>query len=220
MTISPNFDNRQLPITMLMLHYTGMPTGQEALARLCDVASKVSAHYLIDMDGTVHSLVPEEKRAWHAGVGFWRGVTDINSASIGIELVNKGHEWGYHPFPEAQMAALLDLCKGIVHRHTIPAQNIIGHSDGAPSRKTDPGELFPWQWLAENGIGLWPAQPEPATQSLPALLAAYGYDISDEAAAITAFYRHFYPQGFAEPNPAYAAMLCQALLTQAERAIA
>jgi len=136
---SPNFNERQLPISMVVLHYTGMRTAGEALARLCDVSSQVSAHYMIDEDGTVINLVPEEKRAWHAGRSYWRGITDVNSASIGIELVNPGHEFGYRPFPEPQMDALLPLLADMMDRHDIPRANVVGHSDVAPARKVDPG---------------------------------------------------------------------------------
>ena len=124
--------------------------------RLCDPAAKVSAHYTIDEDGTVYAHVPEARRAWHAGVSFWAGESDINARSIGIELVNPGHEYGYRAFPEAQIAALIALCHGILARHPIPPARVLGHSDVAPARKEDPGELFPWARLAKAGIGLWP----------------------------------------------------------------
>lgn len=185
---------------MLVLHYTGMPSGVEALARLRDPASKVSAHYLIDDEGTIHGLVAEDRRAWHAGVGFWRGVTDINSASIGIELVNPGHEWGYRPFPAAQIEALLELLHDIMQRHHIPPRNIIGHSDLAPTRKQDPGELFPWKYLADKGFGLWPDDRTPPgdPNALISLLHALGYDpAADPDAVITAFCRHFAPEQLA-----------------------
>lgn len=197
---SPNADARRLPISMLVLHYTGMPSGVEALARLRDPASKVSAHYLIDDEGTIHGLVAEDRRAWHAGVGFWRGVTDINSASIGIELVNPGHEWGYRPFPAAQIEALLELLHDIMQRHHIPPRNIIGHSDLAPTRKQDPGELFPWKYLADKGFGLWPDDRTPPgdPNALISLLHALGYDpAADPDAVITAFCRHFAPEQLA-----------------------
>lgn len=141
---------------MLVLHYTGMESCDAALERLCDPSAEVSAHYLIDEDGTTYQLVPDEKRAWHAGISFWRGETDINSASIGIELVNPGHDLGYRPFDEAQISTLISLCRTLIARHQILPAGIVGHSDIAPGRKTDPGELFPWRGLAEAGIGIWP----------------------------------------------------------------
>ena len=152
--VSPNRNDRQLPISMVVLHYTGMRTAGEALARLCDPSSQVSAHYLIDEDGTVTNLVPEEKRAWHAGKAYWRGITDVNSASIGIELVNPGHEFGYRPFPEPQMDALLPLLADIMDRHDIARANVVGHSDVAPARKIDPGEYFDWARLGQLGLAL------------------------------------------------------------------
>lgn len=178
---------------MLVLHYTGMPSAAEALERLCDPAAEVSAHYLVDEDGTVWSLVPEERRAWHAGISFWRGETDVNSASIGIEIVNPGHEFGYRPFPEAQMRAVEALAGEILARHPIPAWNVVGHSDVAPRRKQDPGELFDWARLARAGIGLWP-EPAPAPSAAPEQdLARIGYETSDLAAALAAFQRRFRP---------------------------
>ena len=152
---SPNFDNRVSPPDMIVLHYTGMRTGDEALARMTDPAAKVSAHYMVEEDGRVFSLVSEERRAWHAGVAFWKGATDINAASIGIELVNPGHEFGYRAFPDAQIEALIELMDDIRSRWTVPENRILGHSDVAPSRKTDPGELFPWKRLAQAGHGIW-----------------------------------------------------------------
>jgi N-acetylmuramoyl-L-alanine amidase len=152
---SPNFDNRVSPPDMIVLHYTGMKTGAEALARMTDPEAKVSAHYMIEEDGRVYSLVSEERRAWHAGVSFWKGATDINAASIGIELVNPGHEFGYRAFPDAQIDALIELMDDIRSRWTVPESRILGHSDVAPARKTDPGELFPWKRLAEAGHGVW-----------------------------------------------------------------
>lgn len=161
---SPNFDSRDgQPVDMLVLHYTNMPTGKEALDRLCDPTAKVSAHYMVDEDGTVYRLVAEENRAWHAGVSYWRGNSNINQRSIGIEMANPGHTWGYRPFPPAQMESVIELCKGIVSRHAIPARNVVGHSDICPNRedKMDPGVLFDWKGLAEQGIGLWPTSPSP-----------------------------------------------------------
>ena len=142
---------------MLILHYTGMRSGDAALARLRDPAARVSAHYVVEEDGAVFRLVPEERRAWHAGVSHWRGETLLNGRSVGIEIVNPGHEFGYRPFPALQMAAVCDLCLEILARHPIPARNVLAHSDVAPDRKEDPGELFDWEGLAANGVGLWPA---------------------------------------------------------------
>ncbi|HQT63351.1 MAG: N-acetylmuramoyl-L-alanine amidase [Acidocella sp. 20-57-95] len=193
---SPNFDDRPAgaPIDHLVLHYTGMQTAQAAIDRLRDPAAKVSAHYVVDEDGTVYALVDEQKRAWHAGVSYWRGVRQLNDRSIGIEIVNPGHEWGYRAFPKVQMLAVRDLCLGILHRHPIPPRNVVGHSDIAPDRKQDPGELFDWQWLAGQGVGFWTdAVGEPG--DLMQDLAAIGYDTSlPEAAVITAFQRRFLPE--------------------------
>jgi N-acetylmuramoyl-L-alanine amidase len=194
-TPSPNFDARpEKKIDHLVLHYTGMKTAAEAVARLCDPAAKVSSHYVVDEDGTVYALVGEEKRAWHAGVSCWRGVRGLNDCSVGIEIVNPGHEWGYRAFPEAQMVAVRDLCLGILGRWPgIEARNVVGHSDIAPDRKQDPGELFPWAWLAEQGVGTWTDEAAPPGD-LMADLAAIGYDTALPAAAvITAFQRHFLP---------------------------
>jgi len=155
---SPNFDARRdgCPIDILVLHYTGMATAEEALARLCDPEAKVSAHYTVDRDGHIYRHVDESLRARHAGVSYWAGERDVNSRSIGIELVNPGHEFGYVPFPDAQIAALIGLARGILARHPIPPHRVLGHSDVAPARKMDPGELFPWQLLAAHGIGIFP----------------------------------------------------------------
>jgi N-acetylmuramoyl-L-alanine amidase len=204
---SPNFDSRAGNgiIDMLILHYTGMATAAAALERLCDPAAKVSAHYVIGEDGTVWRLVDETARAWHAGIASWRGRGDINGASIGIELVNPGHEFGYRAFPEAQMAALESLAHDILARHPIPARHVLGHSDVAPERKQDPGELFDWPRLAQAGIGLWPdftrTQGAPGTVTeLQEALARFGYacpasgalDAANRA-IVTAFQRHFRP---------------------------
>lgn len=190
---SVNFDSRENHlIDMLVLHYTGMPSGKEALTRMCSAEAKVSAHYMVEENGDVYLLVDERERAWHAGKSYWRGHSNINHRSIGIEIVNPGHEFGYRPFPAVQMQAVSTLCKSIVSRHTIPARNVVGHSDIAPVRKEDPGELFDWKLLAKNGIGLLPLA---ATQSAPAeKLADYGYDTADLAKAIGAFQRHFRPK--------------------------
>lgn len=185
-----------------MLHYTGMRSALAALERLCDPDAAVSAHYLIDEDGRVVPLVPEEERAWHAGVSWWQGRADLNDVSIGIELVNPGHEWGYRPFPEPQMAALIELARGILRRWPIPPDRIVGHSDIAPMRKEDPGELFDWQRLARAGIGLWPAAPEdaePDAVEAASALARIGYPLEAQGVpfelALTAFQRRFRPEG-------------------------
>ena len=184
---------------MVVLHYTGMQTAAAALERLCDPAAEVSAHYMIDEDGTVIRLVDEANRAWHAGRSCWRGITDINSASIGIELVNPGHEFGYRPFPDVQMQALLPLLADIVKRHDIPRANVLGHSDIAPARKEDPGELFPWDLLARYRLTL--AKPELTMRLIydnPGAfflaLERFGYDITDQKAAVRAFQRRWRPQ--------------------------
>jgi N-acetylmuramoyl-L-alanine amidase len=207
---SPNHDARGAPIDILVLHYTGMKTGEEALARLCDPAAKVSAHYTIDRDGRIYAHVPEERRAWHAGVSWWAGETNVNARSIGIELVNPGHEFGYVPFADAQIASLIDLAHEILARHPIPPYRVLGHSDVAPARKMDPGELFPWARLAEFGIGLWPKLSSPvyggggvrsATEGVDAVAAAlarYGYGVPPHTdvpleTVIAAFQRHFRP---------------------------
>lgn len=195
---SPNWSERLLPISMVVMHYTGMEGAETALARLCDEASSVSAHYLIEEDGTIHRLVREDRRAWHAGKGRWRGVTDINSASIGIELVNPGHEFGYRPFPDAQMEALLPLLSGIVQRHDIARANVVGHSDIAPTRKEDPGELFDWDLLAAHRLALKTPRvsvPSPFENDGAFFLALerWGYDITDTAAAMRAFQRRWRP---------------------------
>jgi N-acetylmuramoyl-L-alanine amidase len=198
---SPNFDARTLPVTMLVLHYTGMPDAAGAIARLTDAAAKVSAHYLVAEDGEIIRMVDEDKRAWHAGLSHWRGVTDVNSASIGIEIVNPGHEFGYRPFPEAQLEALIPLCAEICRRHRIEPINVVGHSDVAPARKEDPGELFPWERLARIGLAL--ARPtrdlaDPHWTDAGFLLALerFGYDVADGPAAVRAFQRRFRPERF------------------------
>ncbi len=203
--LSPNHGERlaeggaPVAIDMLVIHYTGMVPDARALDWLCDPASHVSAHYFIDAAGVVCRLVPEERRAWHAGVSAWRGATDINSRSIGIELANPGHEFGYRDFPTAQIDALITLAKDIVARHPIPPRNVVGHSDIAPARKIDPGERFPWQRLAEAGIGLWPeAGNGSGAYDNSAMLADFGYDVENNALTdvITAFQRHFRPEKF------------------------
>lgn len=210
---SPNHGERlgSGAVDMVVLHYTGMQDAESALRRLCDPRSEVSAHYLVYEDGTVLQCVPEARRAWHAGKSFWKGATDINSCSIGIEIVNPGHEFGYRPFPEAQIAAVCDLTADVCNRHAISPWRVLAHSDIAPDRKEDPGELFPWHVLAEQGVGHYvpPAplssglfmqegeqgQPVEAIQSM---LALYGYDVDINGSfdrctrnAVTAFQRHF-----------------------------
>jgi N-acetylmuramoyl-L-alanine amidase len=193
-TPSPNFDARTGEVQHLVLHYTGMQSCAAAVERLCDPVAKVSSHYVVDEDGTIYSLVEEQCRAWHAGISFWRGMRALNDTSIGIEIVNPGHEWGYRAFPEAQMAAVLELCQGILRRHPIPARNVVGHSDIAPDRKQDPGELFPWKALAGQGVGIW-TDEFAALGDLAADLAAIGYDTRlPMPAVITAFQRHFLPE--------------------------
>ncbi|WP_193186746.1 N-acetylmuramoyl-L-alanine amidase [Nisaea sediminum] len=166
---SPNNDARPggTAVDILLLHYTGMKSADAALDRLTDANAKVSAHYLIDEDGTCWRMVAEERRAWHAGVACWAGATDINARSIGIELVNPGHQFGYRPFPARQMESLTALCRDILARHPIPPSCVLGHSDVAPERKEDPGELFDWAGLATNGVGLWPERDTSGDQELP-----------------------------------------------------
>jgi len=198
-TPSPNFDERKLGISMIVLHYTGMPDAQSAIDRLRDPAAKVSAHYLVAEDGTILRMVAEEKRAWHAGKSRWRGIEDINSASIGIEIVNPGHEFGYPPFPEEQIDALLPLVAEIKERHGITRGNVVGHSDIAPARKQDPGELFPWNRLARLRLAL----PRPTRNLMDPLwtdagfliaLERFGYDVADKLAAVVAFQRRYRPE--------------------------
>lgn len=210
---SPNHDTRGgQAIDILLLHYTGMPSGEEALERLCDPNAepgRVSAHYCIDEDGAVYRLVPEAQRAWHAGVASWAGDSNINARSIGIELVNPGHEFGYRPFPEAQMTSLIELSQEILRRQTIPPHRVLGHSDVAPLRKEDPGELFDWQGLAAAGIGIWPEVEDLPTKAdqpcdiaeLQTMLQQYGYQTpqdgvltEDARSVIRAFQRHFLPK--------------------------
>jgi N-acetylmuramoyl-L-alanine amidase len=202
-----------MAIDMLVLHYTGMASAALALARLCEPVAQVSAHYLIDEDGTTYALVPEHRRAWHAGVSFWAGERDINSRSIGIELQNPGHGPDYHAFPAEQMQALIELSHGILARHAIPPAHVLGHSDVAPGRKQDPGELFDWRGLAAAGIGLWPTrQPVPLPiglvptsgkdeiGALQVALGRYGYEVTNNCCydaatrdVVAAFQRHFRP---------------------------
>lgn len=195
---SPNFNERRegKKPTILVQHYTGMQSAEAALERLCDRDAGVSSHYLIDEAGIIYQLVEEEKRAWHAGVGYWRGEEDLNSASIGIEIVNPGHEFGYQPFPEVQIQSVIHLSKAIVERHSIQPMNVIGHSDLAPSRKQDPGELFPWARLAEEGIGLWVfgIEEAPVSQAdVKEALKSLGYDLESNGFedVLLAFQRHW-----------------------------
>ena len=192
---SPNQDARPggVPVDTLILHYTGMQTAQAALDRLRDPAAAVSSHYVVEEDGTVWRLVPEDRRAFHAGVSAWRGHQVLNGRSIGVEIVNPGHEWGYRPFPALQMAAVCDLCLGILARHPIPARNVVGHSDVAPDRKQDPGELFGWPGLARNGVGLWPGPDGIPVPDARAALADIGYPIPDLPVTLRAFQRHWLP---------------------------
>ena len=197
---------------MIVLHYTGMQTGEAALARLRDPEAKVSSHYVVEEDGRVFSLVAEERRAWHAGVSFWKGRRDINAASIGVEIVNPGHEFGYRPFPQAQVEAVIALVGEIRGRWSVEDGDIVGHSDVAPDRKEDPGELFPWKALAEAGHGLW-VEPAPAPGlplvegeegagvfALQAGLTRLGYDCAPSGrfdvrtgSVVRAFQRHWRP---------------------------
>jgi N-acetylmuramoyl-L-alanine amidase len=214
---SPNFNERvgvEGP-DILLMHYTGMQSCEAAVQRLTDPAARVSSHYTIDEDGTVYVHVDESLRAWHAGVSHWRGETDINSRSIGIEIVNPGHEFGYRAFPDAQIDAVIELSHGILSRHRIAPRNVIAHSDIAPGRKEDPGELFPWSRLAGEGIGLWvevpavigeslsPGDRGDAVRALQMDLAAYGYGIDPTGDydgrtrdVVIAFQRHFRPAKF------------------------
>lgn len=197
-TPSPNFDDRLLPVNMVVLHYTGMKDAASAIARLTDPDAKVSAHYLIAEDGQIVRMVDEQKRAWHAGKSFWRGTTDINSASVGIEIVNPGHEFGYRTFPVVQIDALIPLLQEITLRYRITRGNVVGHSDIAPARKDDPGELFPWERLARLRLAL----PSPTKNLMDPhwtdagfllALERFGYDVTDPLAAIRAFQRRFRP---------------------------
>jgi N-acetylmuramoyl-L-alanine amidase len=195
---SPNFDERALPVSMIVLHYTGMPDCEGAMARLCSPEAKVSAHYCVDEDGTIFRLVDESKRAWHAGKSRWRGITDVNSASVGIEIVNPGHEFGYRNFTDAQMDSLIPLVAEIKDRHGISRGDVVGHSDVAPARKEDPGELFPWEMLARRRL----AMPSPTRDLIDPYwtdagfllaLERFGYDVTDERKAVIAFQRRFRP---------------------------
>lgn len=210
---SANFGARPAgaEIDILLLHYTGMASAQDALARLCDPAAGVSAHYLVDEAGRVFSLVSEAARAWHAGAAAWAGESDINSRAIGIELANPGHDLGYRDFPAAQIASLIALAQGIIARHPIAAARVLGHSDVAPERKLDPGERFPWDRLAAAGIGLCPPpdlspqDPAPALAAFVLDLARFGYTTGEGAepaptfGPVAAFRRHFRPDHLEGP---------------------
>lgn len=211
---SPNWDDRPAgtPIDTLILHYTGMRSAQAALDRLRDPEARVSSHYLVDEDGAVFRLVPEDRRAWHAGASYWRGHRNLNDRSVGIEIVNPGHEWGYRDFPALQMAAVCDLCLDVLARRQIPPRNVVAHSDVAPARKQDPGELFDWPGLARNGVGVWPVGVADAgtsgalrhateLQAVRRALAAIGYEVAAEgafdrtfASVLCAFQRHWRPE--------------------------
>jgi N-acetylmuramoyl-L-alanine amidase len=210
---SPNHDERALAADILLLHYTGMTSTVDATAWLCNPAAKVSSHYVVDEDGNIVQLVPEARRAWHAGQSSWEGVTDINSRSIGIEIGNPGHGEGYPDFPEPQVAAVIALCRDLAERYHFRSDRVLAHSDVAPLRKWDPGEKFPWERLHRAGVGAW-VEPAPITSGvilalhdtgpevaqLQAGLRVYGYGVEatgtyDEltAAVIAAFQRHFRP---------------------------
>jgi N-acetylmuramoyl-L-alanine amidase len=212
---SPNAEPRAegKAVRILLFHYTDMASAEQACARLCNPASKVSCHYLIDLDGQIIQMVDEDLRAWHAGQSVWKGERDINSASIGIEIHNPGHDHGYPDFPAAQMAAVAALGRDIAARHSIPPENVLAHSDVAPRRKRDPGEKFDWQWLHEHGVGHWvepyrlgggqflqEGDKGDAVQAVQAMLELYGYGIEitgdfdrEMKAVVTAFQRHFRP---------------------------
>lgn len=192
---SGNFDERRP--NFVIVHYTGSADAEHALRTLTNPLAKVSAHYLVARDGKIYQLVDERARAWHAGVSYWGGERDVNSASLGIELDNDGEE----PFPEVQIASLMRLLADIEERYAVPAANFLGHADVAPRRKVDPGRRFPWRRLAGGGFGLWcepPYAPAPGGAGDALLLAAFGYDVSDPAAAISAFKTHFAPDDDAE----------------------
>ena len=222
---SPNHDARaEGPVDILVMHYTGMRTAEEALARLCDPTAKVSAHYTVDRDGTVYAHVPEDRRARHAGISYWAGVRDVNSRSIGIEIVNPGHEFGYVPFAEPQIDAVIALSRDILSRHPITPWRVVGHSDVAPNRKQDPGELFPWARLAGADVGLWPAEirnrtPVPLDEAAVVdSLGRYGYGVPPDvdwplADVIAAFQRHFRPSCINGISDAECAQILHALLS-------
>lgn len=193
---SPNWDERTSPVSMIVLHFTALPTFEASLRRLCDPANqqgRVSAHYLIREDGAVLRLVNEEKRAWHAGAGSWRRITDVNSASVGIEIQNIGldDQGRPEPFPDVQMESVIALCRDIQRRHVVPARNVVGHGDTAPRRKIDPGAAFDWKRLVKAGVGIWTDEFLTPEKSMKDMLQDIGYDISDVSAATEAFKRHW-----------------------------
>ena len=200
---SPNFDDRKgVKPSILILHYTGMETADAAIERLTNPETKVSAHYTVDEDGTIYRHVSEDKRAWHAGHSCWRGEDDLNSRSVGIEIVNPGHDWGYRPFTGAQLKALVPLCQEIIGRHGIEPEDVLAHSDIAADRRQDPGELFPWADLARHGVGVW---PDPSDEdmvksggmNIERALMDFGYDRRVKLREkITAFQRHYVPEAF------------------------
>ena len=218
---SPNFGARPTGtrIDMVVLHYTGMKSAKDALDRLCDPEAKVSAHYLIDEGGMIFQLVQETDRAWHAGFSYWRGARNINDRSIGIEIVNPGHEFGYRPFPEVQMTSVEVLLAEILARHHIPPDGVVGHSDIAPERKQDPGELFDWKRLADKDLSVWPSEAgdPPVDQRIPTLLHTIGYDPdSSLKAKLTAFQRRFVPDnvsGDLDPKTARAIVSIASITT-------
>ncbi len=216
---SPNFGERALPITMLVVHYTEMKPMETALERLTTKEGGVSAHYLISEEGEVIQLVSEAKRAWHAGTSYWRGIKDVNSASIGIELDHPGHAGGYRAFADAQIEALVPLMARIVKNHDIPRANVVGHSDIAPMRKIDPGELFPWERIADYGLCLpcpdkfEAADPFPNEGAFILALERYGYDITEGRKAIEAFERRWRPERIeGKPDAQLGAILWHLLL--------
>ena len=187
-TPSPNYGDRKglLSPNMIVLHYTGMADAASAIVRLCTEGTEVSAHYVVLEDGNIVQLVREAERAWHAGAASWNGDTDINSCSIGVEIVNRGHDLGYTDFPLRQTAAVIALCKGIMIRRDIPKHRVLGHSDVAPGRKKDPGEKFPWRLLADSGVGLW-VEPAPIVSGTQKLLGASGEDVLDLQKSLASF---------------------------------
>lgn len=206
---SPNFDARGREIDTIILHYTGMKTGAEAIERLCAPEARVSAHYVVEEDGRIFRLVREEMRAWHAGVSSWKGESDINARSIGVEIVNPGHEWGYLDFPAGQIEAVVAVLKDIFRRRAISPARVLGHSDVAPMRKDDPGEKFPWARLAAEGLAVAPydGPPDPAIAYDDAIraLREIGYDVPEiapgrpaPAAAVLAFQRRFCPKALGQ----------------------
>jgi N-acetylmuramoyl-L-alanine amidase len=208
---SPNNDARALSTDILLLHYTGMTSTADAIERLCDPAARVSSHYVVEEHGNIIQLVPETRRAWHAGLSSWEGVSDVNSRSIGIEIANPGHGYGYPDFPEDQIGAVIALCRDIVARHHVRPDHVLGHSDVAPLRKLDPGEKFPWARLHWAGVGAWvtpsptragtmlaPCDSGPEVAELQAALQDYGYGVEVTGAyddlteaVVAAFQRHF-----------------------------